>query len=508
MRLSLANIVAEPSLGLRMVVEPDDCLERVVEGVHSIEIANPTRYMRAGWVMLCNGVRLKNRPDEQRRLIAELDHGGITALGFGLGEFFQRLPAALLEEAEKRELPLFVIEGPTPFREIISFVGQATIDTDVYHLRRAMVINDELMDCLAEPSADGAIVKRLAEALGGVAATFSTAGELQLEFGGEGHRLWALCDGAMQLTEVADGQHLAWVAPILADGRPRRWLVFSARRQSQPERLVRRVVHTAQRLLELVEVGRSAAAAELESVRGELLIELLAGSPLPLAVRLEDRMRWLGINLEQPSRVAVFSPCGGDGSPTRLARKLGWLGHSYLLAEHEGAFVALVEGDQLDFDGLARELADEGHPFQVGVGAPVDSAEGVSGSFRDARLAVAELRREATKPGVLDVEGLGLAAVLAREDDKGDLRRRAERVIGDLREHSFLHETLIAFLDCDLDVRTTAERLHLHPNSLRYRLGRIEDQLGRSFNSVADVADLYLATTLDRVGSGDRSAAS
>src|ERR1700761_2485038 len=111
-----------------MVVEPAGCLERVVEGVHSIEIADPMRFMRAGWVMLCNGVRLKGRPDEQRHLVAELGHGHMTALGFGLGEFFSRLPAALLEEAEARELPLFVIEEPTPFRDIISFVGQATID--------------------------------------------------------------------------------------------------------------------------------------------------------------------------------------------------------------------------------------------------------------------------------------------------------------------------------------------------------------------------------------------
>jgi len=38
-----------------------------------------------------------------------------------------------------------------------------------------------------------------------------------------------------------------------------------------------------------------------------------------------------------------------------------------------------------------------------------------------------------------------------------------------------------------------AHTLHLHPNSLRYRLAKIEKALGRSLRSPQTIADLYLA---------------
>jgi purine catabolism regulator len=55
-----------------------------------------------------------------------------------------------------------------------------------------------------------------------------------------------------------------------------------------------------------------------------------------------------------------------------------------------------------------------------------------------------------------------------------------------------LLETLLAFFADGLDTGRTAERLHLHPNSLRYRLGRIETVLGRPLRDPATIAELQL----------------
>ena len=58
-----------------------------------------------------------------------------------------------------------------------------------------------------------------------------------------------------------------------------------------------------------------------------------------------------------------------------------------------------------------------------------------------------------------------------------------ERALGSLELHSprrgsDLLETLEIFLDCQLDRRTAAERLHVHPNTLDYRLRRAEELTG------------------------------
>ena len=56
-----------------------------------------------------------------------------------------------------------------------------------------------------------------------------------------------------------------------------------------------------------------------------------------------------------------------------------------------------------------------------------------------------------------------------------------------------LHEALRAYFAHDLDIATTAASLHMHRNSLRYRLARAEQVLGRSLKQPATVAALYIA---------------
>ena len=49
------------------------------------------------------------------------------------------------------------------------------------------------------------------------------------------------------------------------------------------------------------------------------------------------------------------------------------------------------------------------------------------------------------------------------------------------------------FFARDQDVNAAAAALHVHPNTLRYRLGRVEALLGRSLRSPATIAELMLA---------------
>jgi DNA-binding PucR family transcriptional regulator len=73
-----------------------------------------------------------------------------------------------------------------------------------------------------------------------------------------------------------------------------------------------------------------------------------------------------------------------------------------------------------------------------------------------------------------------------------------EAVLGPLEawdaEHrSDLVGTLRAFLASGGRWRDTAGRLHVHPNTLRHRLDRVERLTGRSLDATADRVDLHLA---------------
>lgn len=53
--------------------------------------------------------------------------------------------------------------------------------------------------------------------------------------------------------------------------------------------------------------------------------------------------------------------------------------------------------------------------------------------------------------------------------------------------------TLRAFLDCDGSWTRCAAGLHLHVNTLRYRIGRIERLTGRDLSRLEDRLDFFLA---------------
>jgi hypothetical protein len=78
--------------------------------------------------------------------------------------------------------------------------------------------------------------------------------------------------------------------------------------------------------------------------------------------------------------------------------------------------------------------------------------------------------------------------------------RRAyrEEVLGkvithDRRYHSDLVGTLTRFLSCSGSWKACARELNLHVNTVRYRIGRIEELTGRDLSSLEDRVDLLLA---------------
>jgi DNA-binding PucR family transcriptional regulator len=71
---------------------------------------------------------------------------------------------------------------------------------------------------------------------------------------------------------------------------------------------------------------------------------------------------------------------------------------------------------------------------------------------------------------------------------------------GDLpdEEREVLFETFRVWQDTGASLGACAERLCCHPNTVRYRLQRIEKRTGRSLSRPRDVAELCLAFEVQR----------
>ncbi|MEU9182200.1 PucR family transcriptional regulator ligand-binding domain-containing protein [Streptomyces sp. NPDC048550] len=146
---------------------------------------------------------------------------------------------------------------------------------------------------------------------------------------------------------------------------------------------------------------------------------------------------------------------------------------------------------------LQAGLADDGR-ITLGVSAAVHSAEGLRGALEEARHA---RRVAAARPGRVCAAGHHELAshVLLLPFVPDDVRRAfTARLLDPLRDYDRRHRaelipTLEAFLDCDGSWTRCATRLHLHVNTLRYRVGRIEQLTSRDLSRLEDKLDFFLA---------------
>ncbi|MEF9907410.1 PucR family transcriptional regulator [Streptomyces sp. P9-A2] len=169
-------------------------------------------------------------------------------------------------------------------------------------------------------------------------------------------------------------------------------------------------------------------------------------------------------------------------------------------SEHDGA-----DGRGLLADALLESVREpltaglEGAGrLTLGVSAAVHSAEGLRGALEEARHA---RRVAAARPGRVCAAGHHELAshVLLLPFVPDDVRRAfTARLLDPLRDYDRRHRaelipTLEAFLDCDGSWTRCAARLHLHVNTLRYRVGRIEQLTGRDLSRLEDKLDFFLA---------------
>jgi hypothetical protein len=83
---------------------------------------------------------------------------------------------------------------------------------------------------------------------------------------------------------------------------------------------------------------------------------------------------------------------------------------------------------------------------------------------------------------------------MALESSRG--QERLMRLVKPLEEHPDLWQTLEAFLKAGLSLKRTAHRLGLHPNTVLYRIHRIEELTGLHLERVEDLCLLQIALQL------------
>jgi purine catabolism regulator len=482
--LTLGDLLDHRELGLTLLTAHETARSRPVRGAHGIEIENPTRWVPEDWVMLTNGLRVRGRAHEQRRLVAELAAGGQAALGWAVGLVLQRVPKAILEEAEARDFPVFLVPVEVAFHEIISFVGASRLNDDLVHARRLLAMEDYLMDALRLTEPHRNLLIRLATLLDVDVALFDSLGE-PIEVVGSA-RLPELREAMAR--HAGDAQAPDGTAVVAIDRGSRtadQVLVVAAREGRYEPQLLRPVARRAGQMLGLL-TSSALSRAEADRARGaELLRQALAGVDDTEGRALDGEARLLGIDWATPSHVVLVEPAAGGRRP-RIADVLRTAGLPHLVIE-EAKPVALVQGD---LDVLSTTLAEALEDGRAGIGRPVGSLREVQRSHDDARIALLQTRAESGF--VARFDELDPVAWLVADCDDAQ-RRRLRAFLDPLRGQQHLITTLRVWLETGCNATEAAARLHLHRNSLRYRMARMEELLGASLQAPRTLANVQMA---------------
>ncbi|MDQ0407131.1 PucR family transcriptional regulator ligand-binding domain-containing protein [Streptomyces sp. NBC_01723] len=286
-------------------------------------------------------------------------------------------------------------------------------------------------------------------------------------------------------------------------------LIAVERDRRDAARTVRR--RLAQEVLELVQTG--AAPAEIAArlrVAAPVLLPGLGAAPhwqvVVARVEWEDGATETGPVAQSLLEEILVDPhATGPEHSDRIAvahtgdEAVALVPLPAVSTEHDGSETGVLADALLESvrEPLAAGLDGDGR-VTLGVSAAVHSAEGLRGALEEARHA---RRVAAARPGRVCAAGHQELAshVLLLPFVPDDVRRAfTARLLDPLRDYDRRHRaelipTLEAFLDSDGSWTRCANRLHLHVNTLRYRVGRIEQLTGRDLSRLEDKLDFFLA---------------
>jgi PucR family transcriptional regulator, purine catabolism regulatory protein len=123
--------------------------------------------------------------------------------------------------------------------------------------------------------------------------------------------------------------------------------------------------------------------------------------------------------------------------------------------------------------------------YSCGIGRIAKNLQGIPQSSREAQQALEIGRRLFGEGKLHSFARLGVYRLLFHLDGQGELSDFYREALGPLISHDARNggtwiETLECFFRCNGNLSETARLMHLHRNALLYRLGRIEELIGRS----------------------------
>ncbi|MGH3275833.1 MAG: PucR family transcriptional regulator [Streptosporangiaceae bacterium] len=469
-------------------------LDREVSWVHTSDLPEPWEWLGSGELLLTNGTGLSPDESDQVRYIERLAQTGASGLGVSLGMSGPPLTSLVAQRADELALPLLSVLYSTPFTAVVRAVAHANDHEESRQLGRVARLYELLSTSVLAGLPGRDMLRKLGQELD--VRLYLVDPETGLSAFGDGER--SAFAAALVASYAARGNTIPGVLrlskPGAAPGDP--GAVAVAVEGGQPTALVAEPVGRQLPglvLLHHIAIGaafglaqRAAAQDRERKLGADLLGEMLDRriDPRLAATQLTEA----GLDLAD-CVLAVVRPGPGSTSAD-MHRKLDRSRVPHLLLHRDCLLYVLLPDAALE----ARSLCEPERPAAaVGCSGQIATAGRVPDAAHEARWALGTA--EAEKRGLARY-GDETALLLPRTATEA--QALVSRILGPLLAQDDEHgteyvATLRAVLDSDRSWQLAAAELHIHKQTLGYRIRKIEQLTGRGLARTEHLAEWWFA---------------
>jgi hypothetical protein len=455
-------------------------LSRQISRIYVTELPDPSRYVSAGEVVL-TGLLWWREPGDAEPFVAALARAGVAALAAS-GADTDGIPDDVVRACAQHRIPLLEVPADLSFAVITERVVLA-LAAD--RGRAPSGARKRLLSTADAPLP--VLLRQGAEELGVACWVLSGTGRV---VGGTSPEVppigWFNPDrehtihDEYTLLPIGGRFTVPWILAV---------------RSTETDDL-------ADELAGLISLARARAdqVRRMADRAAEPLFAALAGGSGDLAAAFTSSGR------SDPVRVVLArTPEDGPELASELLAELLAEATASLGVIGEDAY-AIVEADEHwppQWSSIARDrlstvdrFVDLSRVF-VGVSGPA-TVDGLRGAAQEALYAVEVAARRGERLAVVAGEDVAVHRLLVA-GAPDELRRSVrERVLGallayDAAQGTDLVRTVRVFLECSSSPTAAAKALHVHVNTLRYRITRASELLGLDLNDFTTQVDVYLA---------------
>lgn len=500
--MHVGHLLQLDSLDLALLWGEEPLLGREISGVTATDLEDPARFLQEGEIVLSGLVWWSPGEDRARtdRFVSALRTAGATALLAG-EETHGTVPADLVDSCREHRVPLLSVPARTSFRAITEAVylrqwgDLSRLPAPHYALPEN--VRTELSRLLERGADPGELLDRAFSPLGAPPCYLLTSSG----------RTVARTPSAPPLPARRAALGLRGSSGVTlrirADSGPYdTWHLHLPEAADVPPRVLHEIAEIVAQSRDDHDRRRTTARRAQDD-----LMALIASTHDEVKAVDPAAMAACGLPAEGPYRVLAASTPGteGYGAADALTEALSHFAPAPFAvgATPDGGAIAVVHAPDADGTQLAAiwpllEDCRPGVPLHAGVSAPVEASE-LGSALGQARYALAAARTASPGgAGVTAVEDLStLESLLAGVPADVRAAYRA-RTLGpllktDTPSHTTLLETLEVFLAHNCSWARTAEALHLHVNTVHYRIERIELLTGRDLSRLDHKLDLRAA---------------